>query len=252
MGTGLKPIVEHHDLRGQSGRALVVGDIHGCFGLLRDALAAVDYDPAVDRLFLLGDLIDRGPESRDFAQWLHLPRVLGNHEAMCADAVNDPHAADFHRRNGGGWFDALEGAARSRAAARLTNAPVAIELVTPAGYRVGLVHADVEGGDWPAFLGRLATGGPMSRAAETALWGRARLRDAVPGTASPATTIAGIDHVFFGHSVVAEPMTAGNCSWIDTGSSFSGKLCVIDIDAWLASGIASAEFSGAVAAESIA
>lgn len=226
----LNPTVARHDLRGLAGRALVVGDVHGCFSLLRGALADAGYDPAADRLFLLGDLVDRGPESRDFAQWLHVPRVLGNHEAMCADAVDDPHAADFHRRNGGAWFDALEGPARARAAARLMHAPLAIELTTPAGRRVGLVHADVEGDDWPGFAVRLETEGGQGRAAETALWGRGRLRRALGGTAE---RIAGIDHVFFGHSVVAQPLTMGNCTWIDIGSSFTAQLAVIDIDAWL-------------------
>ncbi len=48
-------------------RNIILGDIHGCAGALRDALAAADIGPE-DRLILLGDLFDRGPESWEVFQ----------------------------------------------------------------------------------------------------------------------------------------------------------------------------------------
>jgi serine/threonine protein phosphatase 1 len=65
------------------GRDFVVGDIHGWLEPLQAELDAVCFDPAVDRLFSVGDLIDRGPDSE---QCLLLTRepwffaVRGNHE----------------------------------------------------------------------------------------------------------------------------------------------------------------------------
>lgn len=47
----------------QIGRDFVVGDLHGCFDLLDRLLDHVRFDPACDRLFSVGDLIDRGPDS---------------------------------------------------------------------------------------------------------------------------------------------------------------------------------------------
>ena len=44
------------------GRDLVVGDVHGHFATLRHALGELEVG-AGDRLFSLGDLIDRGPDS---------------------------------------------------------------------------------------------------------------------------------------------------------------------------------------------
>jgi hypothetical protein len=41
------------------GRDFVVGDIHGTFYVLEQALAAVGFDPARDRVICVGDLIDR-------------------------------------------------------------------------------------------------------------------------------------------------------------------------------------------------
>ena len=44
-------------------RTLIIGDIHGCSGALRRLLQKFDPGSAEDRLILLGDLFDRGPDS---------------------------------------------------------------------------------------------------------------------------------------------------------------------------------------------
>ena len=43
-------------------KTYIVGDIHGCIDPLRKLLEALSPDPAADRLILLGDLFDRGPD----------------------------------------------------------------------------------------------------------------------------------------------------------------------------------------------
>ena len=45
-------------------KTIIIGDIHGCCRALEAVLAASEPDPAADRLVLLGDLFDRGPDSR--------------------------------------------------------------------------------------------------------------------------------------------------------------------------------------------
>ena len=44
-------------------RTIIIGDIHGCSGALRSLLAKIMPDEKSDRLILLGDLFDRGPDS---------------------------------------------------------------------------------------------------------------------------------------------------------------------------------------------
>ncbi len=63
----------------------VVGDLQGCLDPLRRLLDAVAFDPAQDRLCLLGDLINRGPQTADslrFARSLgpSCIAILGNHD----------------------------------------------------------------------------------------------------------------------------------------------------------------------------
>ena len=62
-----------------------VGDIQGCFDPLRRLLDAVAFDPASDRLWCTGDLVNRGPDSLAvlrFARSLGPAciSVLGNHD----------------------------------------------------------------------------------------------------------------------------------------------------------------------------
>ena len=70
-------------------RTIVIGDIHGCNGALQALLKKTKADPEGDRLILLGDLFDRGPDSfevfqtvRELAQAFagRFTLLMGNHE----------------------------------------------------------------------------------------------------------------------------------------------------------------------------
>ncbi|MDF2395619.1 symmetrical bis(5'-nucleosyl)-tetraphosphatase [Pseudomonas sp. 3MA1] len=62
-----------------------VGDLQGCLGPLQCLLEQVAFDPARDRLWLVGDLVNRGPQSLETLRYLYSIRdslvcVLGNHD----------------------------------------------------------------------------------------------------------------------------------------------------------------------------
>jgi serine/threonine protein phosphatase 1 len=62
-----------------------VGDIHGCYTLLEQELKAIGFDKTKDRLFVLGDLTDRGPESYLAPEYLNQKwfiAIQGNHDAF--------------------------------------------------------------------------------------------------------------------------------------------------------------------------
>jgi bis(5'-nucleosyl)-tetraphosphatase (symmetrical) len=64
-------------------RHIFIGDIHGCIDEFNELLKKVSYNRNADRLILLGDLIDRGPDSVAVirkARELRLESVMGNHE----------------------------------------------------------------------------------------------------------------------------------------------------------------------------
>ena len=63
----------------------IVGDIQGCCDSLKALLAKVSFDPQIDHLYCVGDLINRGPKSLATLEFLFslgrsVSTVLGNHD----------------------------------------------------------------------------------------------------------------------------------------------------------------------------
>lgn len=64
-------------------RIITVGDIHGCIEEFALLLESVSYQQGKDRLILLGDLIDRGPDPAGvvkLAREVEAECIMGNHE----------------------------------------------------------------------------------------------------------------------------------------------------------------------------
>ncbi len=63
----------------------VVGDVQGCFSTFQALLDRLEFRPGRDRLWFVGDLVNRGPDSLGMLRWAYRRRdslvcVLGNHE----------------------------------------------------------------------------------------------------------------------------------------------------------------------------
>ncbi|WP_163832390.1 symmetrical bis(5'-nucleosyl)-tetraphosphatase [Spartinivicinus ruber] len=63
----------------------VIGDIQGCFYQLKCVLKKASFNPAEDKLWVVGDLVNRGPASLETLRYIynlgdHCKIVLGNHD----------------------------------------------------------------------------------------------------------------------------------------------------------------------------
>ena len=92
-----------------SPRRFVIPDIHGCCRTFRRLVSEVIRLERSDELYLLGDMIDRGPDSKgvlDFflelrAQGFSIKGVKGNHEDMCLRAADGLLFMEMWLANGG-------------------------------------------------------------------------------------------------------------------------------------------------------
>ncbi len=62
-----------------------IGDIQGCNNSLQQLLIKIDFDPSKDKLWIAGDLVNRGKQSLEVLEYLYKIResvtiVLGNHD----------------------------------------------------------------------------------------------------------------------------------------------------------------------------
>lgn len=231
-----------------AGRDFVVGDLHGCRELLLALLKHVGFDTRVDRLFSVGDLVDRGPDSLGCLRLLDdacFHAVRGNHEQMMIDWLASQDDGGHWFANGGNWVLAhwKDDAARAEIEAfgrRLAALPLMATVALPDGNRFHVVHAEFPAGAVrseadladPARVGRLldATTRWGDRAV---LWGRDLLEPAA-FEALDAATLARLRsrsdaistgaedgpraRLYCGHTVLRCPLRIGPLTGLDTGA----------------------------------
>lgn len=80
-----------------------IGDLQGCLGPTRRLLERIAFDPARDKLWFCGDLVNRGGESLETLRLVHSLResaitVLGNHDLSLL-AISERREADQRKVN---------------------------------------------------------------------------------------------------------------------------------------------------------
>lgn len=218
--------------RNTKGRDLIIGDIHGCFTRMGAALRAVGFDSeAGDRLFSVGDLVDRGPESLEALNFLSadfVHAIGGNHEDMATRWPNGHMDPDNYRANGGAWMIALDRETQLEVAAALGALPVAIELETAHGL-IGIVHAECPFPTWGEFIAALEdpsiTKSRLETVVDAAQWSRNRI------TNMDEESIPDVRAVVVGHTPMENWTSLGNTLFIDTmGWRPEGKFTILDAD----------------------
>jgi len=213
------------------GRSILVGDVHGCADELGDLLDRVSFGDD-DRLWLVGDLVARGPQP---ARVLEMVRELGGRSVM----GNHEHRLLAWRalREGKQPPEGLAGST-----ARLLDSPVLPQLAQQIDepgwlqieqlplwlqldeHRLLIVHAGLQPGlDLAAQQAKTLlyarcldqAGRPLIERDSGPLWG---------------TSYGGPPHVVFGHNALAEPQLHDWATGIDTGCVYGGRLTALVLD----------------------
>jgi serine/threonine protein phosphatase 1 len=228
-----------------------IGDIHGQLDLLRAAHARIASDRAREGereapVVHLGDLVDRGPDSRGviaflmdgLAQGENWVVLKGNHDRMFTRFLADPSAEEPGLRPGLSWLHPRLGGADTLASYGVRSA---------ADRPVAPVHAEARGlvpQAHAAWLDAL----PLLFQREEAVFVHAGIRPGVAFDAQDETDLVWIrggflddprDHgalIVHGHTALEAPEHYGNRLNLDSGAAYGGPLTAVAIEgrrAWL-------------------
>jgi serine/threonine protein phosphatase 1 len=205
-----------------TGRILAIGDIHGCNHQLENLLEKIAFEPRADTLVLVGDYIDRGPDSRGVIDTLlelkeSCPGMVclkGNHEEMLLNYYLDGRGEQQFFINGG--LITLDSYGLNPADAR-------------AGRGLPESHLD--------FLRSLR----LFHETEDYLFVHAGLRPGIPLAEQSPSDLLWIRYEFidsaanfgrtvvFGHTPLHGPLSEPNKIGIDTGAVYGGHLTCVEL-----------------------
>ena len=187
------------------GKDYICGDIHGCFSDLELELEKLNFDKTKDNLFSVGDLVDRGPESKRVLEFLKEPwffPIRGNHEDMILQCYADKSASPmWHWQNGGIWITELLPEQLEEYLDLIKELPLIIQVGN-----IGIIHALPSESSWNKLLKEVTSGNRETT--YNLLWERT----------TNDIECSGIDKIFAGHTIGKEVRTQGILENIDTGA----------------------------------
>lgn len=214
-----------------------IGDIHGQFAMLREAMTWIEADGGADaRVVFLGDLVDRGPDSRgvidflsrglsDGRDWITL---MGNHDRMFRRFLDNGSMHDGRILSGKGWLHPALGGPATLASYGVDapeDRPVEVVLAdarakVPQHHRAFLASLKVmhrQNGLIFVHAGLRPKVALEDQTEDDLIW----IRDAFLTWTKPFEGL-----VIHGHTPVDAPMHYGNRVNLDTGAGYGRPLSV--------------------------
>ena len=218
-------------------RVYAVGDIHGRLDLFEAIIAAIEEDdaslaPARTTVVLLGDLVDRGPDSagvvaraRAWGQRREVRMLAGNHEEMFLSSFDDIEVLRHFLRFGGKETVLSYGIDRDTYnAAELEEVQAMMAAAVPEADREFLRSFEdmIAIGDYLFVHAGIAPGVPFEEQRRKDLrW----IREPFLSHGEPLGAV-----VVHGHTISDEPVERGNRIGIDTGAYSSGRLTALVLE----------------------
>ncbi len=218
-------------------RYYVIGDIHGRLDLYRALIEAIENDDASapaaqSHVVLLGDLVDRGPDSAGVIDWTRAwqaersVRVLaGNHEEMFLHSFEKPEALRHFLKHGGRETVLSYGMDRKAfLTATLEELFEALPRIVPIEDREYLASFEeyIVAGDYLFVHAGIDPERPLEEQKRSdMLW----IRDRFLNWEEPLDKV-----VVHGHTIYDDVADCGNRIGIDTGAFRSGVLTALVLE----------------------
>ena len=220
-------------------RAYAIGDIHGRLDLLQDLLRQIDRDnaarpPARTYIIFLGDLVDRGPDSRGVIELLMRPPpafarpvfIKGNHEEFFLRVLEGEEDTVVDWLTYGGYqccesYGISQGWTLNATAREIQER---LQRTVPASHRLFLekMADSFQFGDYLFVHAGIRPGVPLqAQSSKDLRWIREGFLD------DPT------DHgvvVVHGHTIVGSPEQHANRIALDTGAYRSGVLTALGLE----------------------
>lgn len=220
-----------------------IGDIHGHLELLKSAHHRIQADMALHghgRIVHLGDLVDRGPDSRGVVEFLMTGVkagrdwvvLKGNHDRLFTRFLDDPHWHDPGLRLEHSWLHPKLGGAATLASYGVRS---------PGDRPIAPVHVDAVAAV-PADHRRFLEACPTSLACEDAIFVHAGIRPGIPLADQAEDDLVWIrkdfledtrDHgalVVHGHTAIDKATHYGNHLNMDSSAAYGGPLSAAVIE----------------------
>jgi hypothetical protein len=195
-------------------RTIVIGDVHGCFFELMALLEEIRVRDT-DRLIFVGDLIAKGPSSREVLEFIRQRRkcesVLGNHEHALLRLCSGDEGIEVDRTH-------------LRAAAALGD-ELGLYLE-----RISQFPPYLDLGDYMVVHAGIRPGLPLEKQSLEDLTQLRMLDDARQGSGVGTPwyeRYRGHKTVIFGHTVFETPLLEEKAIGIDTGCVYGGSLTAV-------------------------
>lgn len=212
------------------GSDYIIGDIHGQYNKLMSQLDSVNFNFNQDRLFCVGDLIDRGSDSVKVVQLLNenwFFSTMGNHEHLMLLSFVDMDFDILEQWNEeqNKWVFNLKPNIYKEILYLIKTLPLHISLENKKGCHIGICHAEPVIDDWNLLYDKCIK---LNKDQIFQTLESRGLRLYLKNRKNKV--IKNIDHIFMGHSPISEVEIYDQFNYIDTGSFFENDFTIINID----------------------
>jgi serine/threonine protein phosphatase 1 len=203
-------------------KLFAIGDIHGCSDKMDEMMSRINISPERDTLVLIGDYIDRGPDSKGVINSIigikkkikHVICLLGNHEQMLLDYHLHKKNEEQFFMNGGNITAFSYGLVKKGAVTRIDIPQAHIDFFSS-------LHLFYETEKFIFVHAGLKPGVVLAQQKQRdLLWIREEFINS--GENLEKTVV-------FGHTPFARPLVEKDRIGIDTGAAFGGKLTCVEL-----------------------